>query len=173
MLSDFVLVILGLAGLFLGGESLVKGAARLASALGVPPLIVGLTVVALGTSMPELLVSLNAALGGASDIALGNVLGSNIANIGLILGISGLIFPLTVEWRLIRQEIPLMIIVSVILMLMSLDGEIGRGDGVILVIGFAAFNLFSILSAIQSRRQITPELSEFVEEEQLTPLKAD
>lgn len=173
MLVDFALVMIGLAGLFVGGESLVKGAARLASALGVPPLIVGLTVVALGTSMPELLVSLNAALGGASDIALGNVLGSNIANIGLILGISGLIFPLTVEWRLIRQEIPLMIIVSVALMLMSLDGEIGRGDGMILVIGFAAFNLFSILSALQSRRQITPELSEFVEEEQLTPLKAD
>jgi cation:H+ antiporter len=168
MLLDVLLILAGLAALFVGGDSLVKGAARLASVLGISPLVIGLTVVAFGTSVPELLVSINAATSGVSDIALGNVLGSNIANIGLILGVSALIFPITVEWRLIRQEIPLMIIVSVVVLAMARDGVLNESDGVLLVVGFVAFTLISLLLANRSRT-VKHDIDEFCEEEHITP----
>jgi cation:H+ antiporter len=139
MLLDIGAVVIGLVGLLVGGEWLIRSASRLATALGVPTVVVGLTVVALGTSMPELVVSVSAALGGVSDVALGNVVGSNIANIGLIIGLAGLIAPLVLHVTLIRREIPIMIGASVVVLLMALDGTIGQADGIVLVLGYAVF----------------------------------
>lgn len=139
MLADVGAIAIGLVGLLVGGEGLIRSASRLARALGLPTLIIALTVVALGTSMPELVVSVSAALGGVSDVALGNVIGSNIANIGLILGLSGLIRALIIQTSLIRREIPIMIAISVLTWLMALYGEIGRLDGLALVGGYIVF----------------------------------
>ena len=127
---------MGLVALFYGGNWLVRGASNLAISFGVSTLIIALTFVALGTSMPELLVSVQAALAGKSDLAIGNVIGSNIANIGLILGATGLITPLSVKAILLRREIPIMILISVFAYVLTLDGQIGRVDGIILLIGF-------------------------------------
>jgi len=161
MLIDIVSVALGLAGLFFGGNWLVKGASRLASSFGVSSLVIGLTVVAFGTSAPELMVSLNAALQGYSDIVIGNVLGSNVANIGLILGLTGLIAPITVQWKLLRREIPLMIGACVAALIVSLDGSVNRIDGILLFAGFIAFNAYSYLAARRDQQEIAPELDEF------------
>lgn len=144
MLLNFVLILFGLAGLFFGGNWLVDGASRIAKVFGVPPLIVGLTVVAFGTSAPELMVSMSAAIRGSSGIALGNVVGSNIANVGLILGLTGLITPIAVKVTLVRREIPLMILISGLSYLLILDSSLGRIDGAILLGGFVLFNLLMI-----------------------------
>ncbi len=131
-----------LSGLFLliiGAESLVRGSSRLAVSLGISPLTVGLTVVAFGTSSPELAVSLKAAFSGQADIAVGNVVGSNILNVLLILGLSALIAPLSVSSRLIRLDVPLMILVSAAVLVFSIDGKFGRIDGVILLANFLLY----------------------------------
>jgi cation:H+ antiporter len=167
MLLNLALVVGGLIGLFFGGEWLVKGAARLASSFGVPALIVGLTVVAWGTSAPELVVNINAALQGSTGFALGNILGSNIVNVGLTLGIMALIIPITVDWQLIRREIPIMIITACIMFLLSLDGEISQGDGILLVLGFLFFNVLMLFYVAQERRKIEPAITEYCEEENL------
>jgi cation:H+ antiporter len=114
--------------------------------------MVGLTVVAIGTSLPELIVSMGAALSGQSEIALGNVVGSNIANIGLILGISGIIFPLAVQATLLRREIPLLIGVSILTLLLSLDGQIGRVDGAIMALSMIAFITGTVITARQEQQ---------------------
>jgi cation:H+ antiporter len=134
-------VLAGLLGLFLGGNWLVDGASRIARAIGVPPLIVGLTVVSFGTSAPELMVSVRAAMTSSSGIALGNVVGSNIANVGLILGMTGLIAPIAVRVSLVRREIPIMIAISTLAYFLILDSQVGRLDGVLLLAGFVVFNL--------------------------------
>lgn len=153
MITDMLIVLGGLAGLFVGGEWLVRASSRLAASFGMSPLVIGLTVVAFGTSTPELAVSLNAALGGVSDIAIGNVIGSNIANIGLILGVGGLIAVIPVHVILIRREIPLMIGMSVVVFLMALDGEIGRLEGGALFVGLLSFNAYLLL---EGRREHPP-----------------
>lgn len=127
-------LLLGLVILTLGGELLVRSASKLALSLGITPLVVGLTVVAFGTSSPELLVSVSSAVQGSSDIALGNVVGSNLCNILLILGASALIAPLAVNQQLLRLDVPVMIGVAVLMLLLSLDASIGRSDGFILVL---------------------------------------
>lgn len=141
-MSDILLVVLGLVGLFLGGNWLVQGASRIATALNISDLIIGLTIVAVGTSMPELLVSVLSASQGSSGIALGNVVGSNIANVGLILGLTGLIAPIVVRESLVRRGIPVLIIVTIFASLLILDGEISRLDGVLLLFGYVAYNWF-------------------------------
>ena len=141
MLYQVVLLLVGLIGLFYGGNWLVRGASNLALSYGVSILIIALTFVAIGTSMPELLVSVQAAMAGKSDLAIGNVIGSNIANIGLILGATGLITPLSVKATLLRRELPIMILVSVLAFVLTLDGQVGRVDGVILLVAFLAFNV--------------------------------
>ncbi|MCS7169728.1 MAG: calcium/sodium antiporter [Candidatus Kapabacteria bacterium] len=133
---------IGLGALILGAEWLVRGASHLAIAWRVPPLVVGLTVVAYGTSSPELAVSVQAAWSGQEEVALGNVIGSNIFNVLFILGLSALIIPLAVNERLIRLDVPLMIGVSLVVYVMSLDGAISRVDGVLLVVGAIAYTLF-------------------------------
>ncbi|MCY3779123.1 MAG: calcium/sodium antiporter [Chloroflexi bacterium] len=141
MLAQVILLIFGLVALFYGGNWLVRGASNMALSFGVSVLIIALTFVALGTSMPELLISVQAALSGKSDLAIGNVIGSNIANIGLILGATGLITPLGVKAILLRREIPIMILISVGVYALTLDGQIGRADGLMLLIAFVAFNV--------------------------------
>ncbi len=138
-------ILVGLLGLFYGGNWLVSSASRIARALGVPALIVGLTIVSIGTSAPELMVSVSAALRGSSGIALGNVVGSNIANVGLILGLTGIITPIAVKVTLVRREIPIMIAISAAGYFMFVgDNQIGRVDGALLLVGFVAFNLLML-----------------------------
>lgn len=141
---------LGLVCLVIGAESLVRGAARLALSFGVSPLVVGLTVVAFGTSTPELSVSMQAAWIDKADIALGNVVGSNIVNVLVILGISALIVPLVVANQLIRQEVPLMIAISLLLLALAFDGLVSRLDGALFTAILVAYTVFVIR---QSRRQ--------------------
>lgn len=141
-MPDVLLVIIGLVALYFGGGWLVQGASRIAVAFGISAIIIGLTIVAIGTSAPELLVSLSAANRGDAGIALGNVIGSNIANIGLILGLTGLIAPIAVSQTLVRREIPLMIFITIASCVLIVDGSISRFDGVILFSGFIAFNAF-------------------------------
>lgn len=129
----------GLVLLVAGAELLVRGASAIAAALRVPPLVVGLTVVAFATSAPELAVTSAAALDGTADVAVGGVVGSNIFNVLLILGVSSLILPLAVTVGLVRVEIPIMIGATVLAFLVALDGRLGRLDGVILLAGMAAF----------------------------------
>ncbi|SEF56305.1 calcium/sodium antiporter [Thauera chlorobenzoica] len=149
MLQQVLMFILGLVVLVAGAELLVRGASRLATSFGVSPLVVGLTVVAFGTSAPEMAVSVGSALAGSPDLAIGNVVGSNIANILLILGISALITPLLVDEQIIRQEIPIMIGVSVLLVVMALDGRLSLLESVILFGLVLAYTLFLV---VQSRR---------------------
>jgi cation:H+ antiporter len=145
-----VLFFAGLAGLIVGAELLVRGASKLALRFSISPLVVGLTIVAFGTGSPELAVSVGAVLDGKTDIAIGNVVGSNIFNVLLILGVSAVITPLLVHVQLIRQEVPIMIGVSLLLLALSLDGRLGFVDGVILCSLMAAYTIFLV---VQSRRE--------------------
>jgi cation:H+ antiporter len=139
----------GLALLVGGAELLVRGAGRLAIALGWSPLVVGLTVVAFATSAPELAVSVGSAVGGNADIALGNVVGSTIANVLLILGLSALVSALVVKSQLVRFDVPVMIAAAVAVLALALDGTIGRLDGVVLTAGIVAY---LVRVVIMSRR---------------------
>lgn len=140
LLQNLLLVAIGLAGLFFGGEWLVTGASRVAVRLRISPLIIGLTIVAIGTSAPELVVSIIAATQGSEGLALGNVVGSNIANIGLILGLTGVMRAVNVEESLVKREIPIMLIVTIFATVLILDGRLTRLDGIFLLLGFVAFN---------------------------------
>lgn len=140
----------GLVLLVVGAEVLVKGASRLALGVGISPLVIGLTIVAFGTSAPEMAVSVGAAWSGTGDLALGNVVGSNIFNVLFILGLSALITPLVVAQKLVRLEVPLMIVASAGVWLMALDGSIGRLDGAVLFVGIIAYTIFVIR---QSRKE--------------------
>ncbi len=154
---DIGSIVLGLVGLLVGGNGLVRSATRLAASFGVSPLVIGLTVVAIGTSMPELVVSVSAALQGSSDISIGNVVGSNIANIGLILGLAGLITPLVINTMLIKREIPVMIAVAVLALLMALDGTMGLVEGGILLAGYVIFTF--VLYRFSPSAAADPELT--------------
>lgn len=134
-----VLFVIGIPLLIAGAELLLRGASRLAAASGIPHLIIGLTVVALATSSPEMAVSIGAALEGDGDLALGSVVGSNTLNVLLILGISAAITPLAVSQQLVRIDIPLVILASFLLLVLALDGSIGRIDGIILFGGILAY----------------------------------
>ena len=140
----------GLLLLYFGAEGLVRGSAALAMRLGVSPLLIGLTIVAYGTSMPELLVSVTASFEGYGEIAVGNVVGSNIFNVAFILGVSALIFPLQVKTRLVRIDLPVMIVVSVLCLGLLLDHRLGRIEGIIL---FSGALLYTILNAVFARRE--------------------
>ena len=161
MLIDVLLFVAGLVLLGLGANVLVRGASNLAFSFGISPLVVGLTVVAFGTSAPEVAVSVGAALAGTTDIAIGNVVGSNIFNVLFILGLSAMITPLVVNLQLIRQEVPIMIGASVLLLLLSLDGQLSWSDGGILVVLMVAYTAFLV---IQSRSQVKATQTEFDEE---------
>ena len=155
--SIFLFLIAGLVLLIAGAELLVRGAARLAAAFGISPLVIGLTVVAFGTSSPELAVSLQSAAAGQADIALGNVVGSNIFNVLFILGISAAIIPLVVAQQLVRLDVPIMIGISVLVYLFGLNGQIGRLEGALLFAGIVAYTLFLIRQSRKESKEIQDE----------------
>ncbi|ASJ98191.1 calcium/sodium antiporter [Shewanella marisflavi] len=138
-------LIAGLLILILGAESLVRGASALALRLGVTPLVIGLTIVAFGTSTPELAVSLKSAIAGNADIALGNVVGSNIANIGLILGLTALVRPVGVQSQMVKRDIPLMLFSTLLFCGLLSDGGLSRLDGALLASMLVAFLAMSYL----------------------------
>ena len=170
MLENIIFVIIGLVGLFFGGNWLVRGASNLAMSFGVSTLFIALTFVAVGTSMPEMLVSLQAALQGNSNLAIGNVVGSNIANIGLILGATGLIAPIAVQAVMIRREIPIMILFTLFATILTLDGVISRVDGLLLLFAFVGFNTMFYFLAKQEQEtaaRLLADLDEVPEKMQL------
>ena len=146
---QLLLFIAGLIALVAGAEAMVRGASKLALTLGISPLVVGLTIVAFGTSAPELAVAVGASFEGRTDIAMGNVVGSNIFNVLFVLGLSALISPLVVHAQIIRQEVPIMIGASLLLLAFSLDGRIGHSDAAMLAALLIAYTVFLI---VQSRR---------------------
>lgn len=150
----------GLIALIVGAELLVRGASKLALSFGISPLVVGLTVVAFGTSAPELAVSVQSAWSGQVDIALGNVVGSNIFNVLFILGLSALISPLLVHRQLIQQEVPMMVALSLLLWLLASDGGISRGDGLLLVSLLLAYTFLVIRQSRRESRAGAPLVSE-------------
>ena len=146
-----VLFILGIGLLLVGADTLVKGAVDLAVSVGISPLVVGLTVVAFGTSAPEAAVSVQSTLAGGGDIALGNVVGSNILNILLILGLSALVTPLLVSRQLLRFDLPVMIGVSFLPLIFGLNGSIGRVEGAVLFLGVLAYTGFLVQKSRKER----------------------
>ncbi len=160
--SIILYLIFGLVLLIFGAEWLVRGASRIATYAGISPLVVGLTVVALGTSSPELAVSVMSAFKGQADLALGNVVGSNILNVLLILGLSAVIVPLIVAQQLVRFDVPVMIGVSFLVFILGYDGKIGRLDGILLFSGVIAYTIFLIR---QSRRENKEEVKSEYEQE--------
>jgi cation:H+ antiporter len=152
------LLLAGLLALVAGAEVLVRGASRLALSWGISPLVVGLTIVALGTSAPEVAVAIGASIEGKVNIAMGNVVGSNIFNVLFVLGVSALIAPLVVDKQIIRQEVPIMVGTSVLLMVLSLDGRLSTPESVMLTALLVAYTAFLI---IQSRKQSENATDEF------------
>jgi cation:H+ antiporter len=165
VLLNIGLLALGVAALYFGAEWLVRGSARLAKAFGVPPIVIGLTVVSMGTSAPELVVCLIAALGGNPDMAVGNVLGSNLANIGLILGITAMIRSLNVAGRVIGREIPVMIAVTLLLFPLAWDGLLSRADGLILLVILGLYLLFIARFVGPETIDLDASLAEALDEE--------
>ncbi len=153
-LTVLALFVLGLILLLVGAELLVRGASRLAVALGISPLVIGLTVVAWGTGSPELAVGVKAALAGSPDLTIGNVVGSNIANVLLILGFAALLVPLKVSHRLVRLDVPVMIGASILTLLLALDGKLGRFDGVIFVSLLVTYTVWTIRASRKSKKAL-------------------
>jgi len=144
-----LMLLAGLVLLIVGGEGLVRGASRLAAALGISPLIIGLTVVAFGTSSPEFAVSLVASLSGQANLTVGNIIGSNIFNVLFILGLSAMITPLIISQQLVRLDVPLMVVVSLLTLLLSLDGRFNRLEGLFFFLGL--FGYLFLLFRISQR----------------------
>jgi cation:H+ antiporter len=162
------LFIIGLGLLIAGAEVLVRGASSLATLFGISPLVVGLTVVSFGTSSPELAVATRASFSGQADIAMGNVVGSNIFNILFILGLTATIAPLVVSKQLVRLDVPIMIGATVVMLLMALDGAITRMDGFILFAGIVAYITYEIL---HSRREVSAEATRHPQDAGAVPEK--
>lgn len=157
-MTVWVFLLTGLVVLVLGAELLVRGASQLALRFGISPLVIGLTVVAFGTSSPEMAVSIQSGLAGQADIAMGNVVGSNIFNVLAVLGVSALIAPLVVKQQLVQFEVPLIVGLSVLILVMSQDGRIGKLDGLLLVGGLIAY---TVLVIRQSRRETADVQAEY------------
>jgi cation:H+ antiporter len=164
-----LLLLGGVGALYFGAEWLIRGAASLASRVGVSPIVVGLTVVSLGTSTPEMAVSIAAAVQGSSDIAIGNVLGSNLANIGLVMGFTAMVQPLEVNARVVIREIPIMILITLcVIPLAWADGGLDRGDGIILLVLLGFYLLYVLRASKDESAEIKGEFEEFLDEGQGT-----
>lgn len=160
VLLQIGLLVIGFAMLIKGADWFVEGASKIADKLGIPQLVIGLTIVAMGTSAPETAVSISAALKGSADIAVGNVVGSNIMNILVILGITSIIIPLSVQKSTVKYEIPFMIIITVIFAVLGLtDNEIFRGDGLILL-GLFIIYLAYLFRMAKKGQAVTEEVEE-------------
>ncbi|MCR4320213.1 MAG: calcium/sodium antiporter, partial [Candidatus Brocadiaceae bacterium] len=162
MLLQIILFIAGLTGLYFGAEWLVKGASRFASSFNIKPVVIGLTIVAFGTSTPELVTSVIASIKHSSDIAMGNVIGSNIANIGLILGLSAIVQPLKIDMKLIYREMPIVVGISMLLYFMGWNGTLSRLEGGILLVGILAYTCYVYRVALKESKSIELEYEEFI-----------
>lgn len=162
VLIDLLWLLAGLTALYFGAEWLVGGGGKLAVKYGISPLVVGLTVVAFGTSAPELFVSIGFNFGGFPDMALGNVIGSNICNIALILGVSSFICVLSVKTELLIRDLPVLMIATLLFSVMLANGEIGRAEGVFLFLSVIGYTVFQL---VQSRRASRSQLAQGFEEE--------
>jgi len=156
LILDIALIIGGLVLLVAGGEALVRAASTLAKRIGISPLVIGLVVVSAATSAPEFAVTVGAVLSGEPDLALGNVVGSNIVNVLFILGISALVLPLIIKKQLVRIDIPVMVGISLLLVVVSLDGSISAVDGIMLL---AVLIGHTVLVVILGRREVRAELA--------------
>lgn len=153
MAVDILLLVSGIALLLAGGEGLVRGASGLARKLGVSPLAIGLTVVAFGTSAPELAVNVLAAIDGDTGVSFGNVVGSNIANVGLILGCAALLRPLAVQSTVVVREIPMMLVASAAALVLGLRAKVyDRTDGIVLLLFFGIFLYYTVMEVLRGRR---------------------
>ena len=160
MITSLTLLILSLVALYIGAGWLVQGSSALALKAKISPLVIGLTIIAFGTSAPELVVSLNAALKGEGEIAIGNILGSNIFNIGIILGISATIYPLQAKKQLLRIDIPVMLIATILLTIFFWNGELGRMEGGFFLAGIILYTIFSLYYSRKHGEEPNLELEE-------------
>lgn len=160
MIFQLLLLVLGFVFLVKGSDWFVDGAAGIATKFGIPQLIVGLTIVAMGTSAPEAAVSITAAMNGSADITIGNIVGSNILNVLIILGLSAVVFPLTVDKDTIKFDIPVTIFATLLLIFLGKDGNVTRIDGIILLVVFVTYLLILIRKAKKSQAQNTEIVSE-------------
>jgi cation:H+ antiporter len=158
LLTPFLLLFTGILLLLVGGTSLVRGASGIARALNVPTMVVGLTVVAFGTSTPELVVSITGAMRGSTDIVFGNAVGSNLANFGLVLGVAAIMSPIGLHGQLVRREVPFLLLITAILMVMAWDRPLSnteplldRGDAIILFLLFTVFIYFMVRDVIRDK----------------------
>jgi len=168
-MTDLILLASGLALLLLGGYVLVRGASGIAASYGVSPVVIGLTVVAFGTSAPELAVNAMAATRGQGGLAFGNVIGSNLANLGLILGLSAVLEPLAIEGRIVAREIPMMLLATAAVVALGLDpglrwspGVFERADGVMLLLVFCVF-LYTAVGDVIRKRMLDPVVEQAAE----------
>lgn len=159
MILTAALLVFGLAVLILGAELLTRGGTALARQMRIPPIVVGLTVVAIGTSTPELAVGIDAAIIGNGALAVGNIAGTNTVNVLLILGLSALIHPLALRSQTVRMDLPVMILAALMMLAMSLDGRLSRLDGAVLVCAGLAYTLLVIRSAAGENRAVRVEFA--------------
>lgn len=147
MIFDILFIVLGVAIVLYGADRLTEGASALARRMNVPEIIIGLTIVAAGTSAPELFVSMMSALNDTPDMAVGNVVGSNTMNCMLIVGCAAMVAPMTISKSTVKKDIPFSVAASVLLLLLAVNGSLGRIDGIILLLGFAAFMTYTLMQA--------------------------
>ncbi len=159
-MTGWLFLTIGLIFLYYGAEFLIKGAVSCATIIGITPLAIGLTVVAFGTSAPELTVSLSAVLAGSGDISAGNVIGSNIFNIAFILGLTALICPIKIKWQIIRFDVPVMIAVSIIGTVFIWNGYLSRIEGGLLFAGVIAYTYWTFRASSREQAEIQKEAKE-------------
>ena len=169
MTTTILLFIAGLITLIVGADLLVRGASRLAAAFGVAPLVIGLTIVAIGTASPEIAVSLQAAAAGQGDLTLGNVLGSNIFNILVILGVTAIVAPIAIAEQLIRKDAPIVLGISLLTFVLAFDGKLSWQDGAILLIGLIIYMAFALRQSRFESKKVQKEYAkEFAPKEKRT-----
>lgn len=162
MISLFFFISVGLLLLLVGADFLVRGSVSLGLRLGVTPLVAGLTIVAFGTSSPELMIGVDAAMKGFGSLAIGSAIGSNVCNIALVLGAAAIVRPINIQSQIVRLDIPVMIACSLLLIALLADGLISKGDGILLMFGIAGYIGFSIYSSRREQKKIQEEFGEFV-----------
>lgn len=159
MIFNFLFIILGVALVLFGADKLTEGAAALARRMNVPEIIIGLTIVAAGTSAPEFFVSLVSALNGTPDLAVGNVVGSNTMNCMLIVGCAAMVAPMTISLSTVKKDIPFSVVASALLILLAFNSFLGRFDGIILLLGFVAFMTYTLMQAKAGSSETVKETS--------------
>jgi cation:H+ antiporter len=159
MIINVLLIVVGVALVLFGADKLTEGASALARRLNVPEIIIGLTIVAAGTSAPELFVSLVSALNGTPDMAVGNVVGSNTMNAMLIVGTAALVAPMVISPSTVKKDIPCSVLASILLAVLAFDGFLGRFDGIVLLLGFAAFMAYTLVQSKAGKDDVVKESS--------------